>query len=321
MSLCSFFLIRICWLFIFGSSISTGPAATNVQANELGKIPVLEYHMIQPAETRWGRSVANFRRDLETLYDEGYRPIAVRDFVDGRIDLPAGGRPMILTFDDSSPGQMRYLAGSRIDPDCAVGILLDFHRKHPDFPLKAIFFVLPEAKEPNKLFGQPEFEKQKLNELVRLGFELGNHTQWHANLAKFSAAVVQKQLALAQDGVGRLVPGYRLTALSLPLGQWPRDPELAVSGSYKGIEYHNDAVFLVAGGPARSPFDLNCRFTSLPRIQVTGSELPRWLKYFRTHPDEVFVCDGDPSRVTFPASQLPRFAKSRFPRLQVAPTN
>ncbi len=128
-------------------------------------------------------------------------------------------------------------------------------------------------------------------------------------------------LALALDAVGRLVPGYRLTALSLPLGQWPRDSELAVSGCYKGIEYHNEAVFEVAGGPARSPFDSNCRFTRLPRIQVTGSELPRWLKYFRTHPGEVFVSDGDPARITAPAASLSRFAKSRFPRLKVASTN
>ena len=292
----------------------------HVQANELGKIPVLEYHLVQPNETRWGRSTVNFRRDLQTLYDEGFRPISVKDFVEGKIDLPAGRKPLILTFDDSSEGQMRYLTdgrGPRIDPDCAVGILLEFHKQHPDFPLKAIFFVLPEAKEPHKLFGQPEFEKQKLNELVRLGFELGNHTLWHANLAKYSGAVVQKQLALAQDEVGRLVPGYRLTALSLPLGEWPRDPSLAISGTYNGIAYHHQAVFLVSGGPARSPFDSGCQFTKLPRIQVTGGELLYWLKYFHAHPDEVFISDGDPARVTLPAALLARFAKSRYPNLQV----
>ncbi len=51
------------------------------QANELGKIPVLEYHLIQPNETRWGRSVVNFRHDLQMLYDEGFRQIAVKEFV------------------------------------------------------------------------------------------------------------------------------------------------------------------------------------------------------------------------------------------------
>ncbi len=296
----------------------------DIRANELGKVLVLEYHLIQPAETRWGRSVDNFRRDLETLYAGGFRPIGVKDFVDGKIDLPAGRKPMILTFDDSSPGQMRYIAESgspRIDPQCAVGMLLEFHEKHPDFALKAIFFVLPEAKQPHKLFGQPEYEKKKLNELVSLGFEIGNHTYWHANLAKYPGTVVQKQLALAQDAVARMVPGYRLEALSLPLGEWPRDPALALSGSYKGIEYRHKAVFLVSGGPALSPFDSKCQFTRLPRIQVTGNELQHWLKYLGAHPEEVFVSDGDPARITCPASQLPRLAKSRFPNLKITTAN
>ncbi len=314
----------VCWTFLATATILAGQAGAENRANELGSVPILEYHLIQPDESRWGRSIVNFRRDLETLYAEGFRPVSVQDFVDGKIDLPAGRKPMILTFDDSSPGQMRYLVGPdgpRIDPDCAVGMLLDFHHRHPDFALKGIFFVLPEAKEPHKLFGQPEFEKKKLSELVRLGFEIGNHTYWHADLAKYPGPVVQKQLALAQEAVERMVPGYRMMALSLPLGEWPRDPALALSGSYKGVEYHNKAVFLVSGGPARSPFDVKCQFTRLPRIQVTGSELSHWLKYFRTHPDEVFVSDGDSARITFPASELARFAKPRFPRLQITPTN
>ncbi len=302
--------------------ICAGRTAENNQANELGSIPVLEYHLIQPSESRWGRSVENFRRDLVALYDAGFRPISVKDFVEGRIDLPAGRKPVILTFDDSSPGQMRYLkdpGGPRIDPDCAVGILLDFHQKHPDFPLRGIFFVLPEAKQPHKLFGQPEFERKKLNELVRLGFELGNHTLWHADLARYDGTVVQKQLALAQDAVQRLVPGYRFLALSLPMGDWPKDPALAIRGSYKGIEYQNKAVFLVSGGPAPSPFDRKCDFTRLPRIQVTGNELQRWLKYFAAHPDQVYVSDGDAARVTLPRSQLPRLATTRFPGVQISP--
>jgi hypothetical protein len=298
---------------------SSTPAAGS-PINEMGRIPILEYHLIQPGESRWGRSVENFRLDLETLYADGFCPISVREFIDGRIEAPAGKKPILFTFDDSSPGQMRYLSdpgGPRIDPECAVGILQSFHQKHPDFPLKGIFFVLPEAKQPHKLFGQPEFEAKKLNELVRLGFELGNHTLWHADLAKYPGPVVQKQLALAQVSVEQRVPGYKFLALSLPMGDWPQEPALAVQGSYKGIEYHHKAVFLVTGGPAPSPFDVNCRFTHLPRIQVTGNELKHWLKYFELHPDQVFVSDGDSKRVTLPKELLPRLARTRFSNLQV----
>ncbi len=320
------FLLALGLLVIWGSlwpagSICAGNSSANTRSNELGRVLILEYHLIQPTESRWGRSINNFRHDLEALYEEGFCPISVRDFVEGKIDLPAGRKPVIITFDDSSPGQMRYLkdaGGQRIDPDCAVGILSDFHRQHPDFPLKAIFFVLPEAKQPHKLFGQPEFEKQKLNDLVRFGFEIGNHTLWHADLAKYPGPVVQKQLAMAQAAVARLVPGYKLYALSLPMGDWPQEPALAVQGSYNGIEYRHKAIFLVSGGPAASPFDVNCQFTRLPRIQVTGNELQHWLKFFQIHPEQVFVSDGDPARVTLPRSSLPRFAKARFASLQIS---
>jgi len=299
---------------------SSNPPASASRINEMGRIPILEYHLIQPGESRWGRSIENFRLDLEALYADGFCPISVREFIDGRIEAPAGKKPILFTFDDSSPGQMRYLSdpgGQHIDPECAVGILLGFHQKHPDFPLKGIFFVLPEAKQPHKLFGQPEFEAKKLNELVRLGFEIGNHTLWHADLAKYPGPVVQKQLALAQECVGRMVPGYHFLALSLPMGDWPQEPALAVQGSYKGIEYHHRAIFLVTGGPAPSPFDMNCQFTRLPRIQVTGNELKYWLKHFQLHPDEVFVSDGDSKRVTLPRSLLPRLARDRFSNLQI----
>lgn len=289
-----------CLVLLCFASLSSGTEQAPLSPNTSGRVLILEYHIIASAESRWARSVENFRRDLDLLYREGFCPISVRDFVDRKIDIPAGRKPVILTFDDSSPGQMRYLAdsgGVRIDPDCAVGMLMAFHQKHPDFPLKAIFFVLPGAEQPHKLFGQPQYEKMKLNELVRLGFEIGNHTLWHADLAKYPDAVVQQQLAMAQESVQRLVPGYRLQALSLPMGDWPKNPELALRGSYKGVEYSHRAVFLVAGGPARSPFDPACRFTRLPRIQVTGNELQYWLRYFREHPGQVYVSGKSPARI------------------------
>jgi hypothetical protein len=50
---------------------------------------------------------------------------------------------------------------------------MEFHRLHPDFDPKAVFYVLPEAKQPHKLFGQPEYEIEKLRFLAEHGFEIG----------------------------------------------------------------------------------------------------------------------------------------------------
>jgi peptidoglycan/xylan/chitin deacetylase (PgdA/CDA1 family) len=242
------------------------------------------------------------------------------DYVNGTIDLPPGKKPILLTFDDSSPGQFRYLikGGSRIiDPDCAVGMMVQFHEKHTDFPLHGVFYVLPEARQPHKLFGQPEYEGDKLRELDRLGFEIGNHTLWHARLDKYDDTVVQKQLALAQEAIRRFLPGYTMRSLALPLGMYPKNSQLAVEGSYHGLSYHNDADLLVAGPPAPSPFSTACDLKHLPRIQVPGSELAYWLRYLERHPDEVYRSDGKRDEVSFPRALLPKFNKSRFSQFRI----
>src|SRR5689334_1757587 len=69
--------------------------------NEVGVIPILEYHEISSKEKWMMRSIPNFRHDLERLYKEGYRPISMKEYLDNRIDLPAGMSPVLLTFDDA----------------------------------------------------------------------------------------------------------------------------------------------------------------------------------------------------------------------------
>ncbi|MBI4242408.1 MAG: polysaccharide deacetylase family protein [Candidatus Rokubacteria bacterium] len=282
------------------------PARAQLSANELGKIMILEYHQIAEPEARWARTPANLRRDLERLRERGYRLVGLNDVLDGRFSLPAGTSPVVLTFDDSSPGQFRYVDKNgrlEIDPDCAVGILEAFARAHPEFGVTATFYVLPGAAQPHRLFGQPEHEGRKLQYLVSRGFEIGNHTLWHANLSKYPEAVVRKQLAHAQQWIQRLVPGYRLRTLALPMGAYPKELEWAIRGSVDGVSYHHDALLQVAGGAAPSPFSRRFDPYRLPRIQVVESELAYWLRYFEQRPEERFASDGDPATVTIPRAR------------------
>ena len=103
-----------------------------------------------------------------------------------------------------------------IDPKSAVGILEAFTREHPDFGRAATFFVLPAADPPNRLFNQPAWEGHKLQYLMSHGYEIANHTLWHANLAKYPEATVRAQLAEAQAWIQRHVPDYLIRALALP---------------------------------------------------------------------------------------------------------
>jgi peptidoglycan/xylan/chitin deacetylase (PgdA/CDA1 family) len=278
-------------------------AAGSLEPNELGRVMILEYHKIDHPEERWTRTPANFRRDLERLWERGYRLVALNDLLDGTVTLPRGTTPVVLTLDDSSPGQFRYLERNGepvIDPDCAVGILEAFAREHPGFGHAATFYVLPAADPPNRLFNQPALVTKKLAYLAGRGYEIGNHTLWHANLAKYSEEVVRKQVAGAQEWIQRHVPGYRPRTLALPMGAFPREPQWAVAGQVNGTSYRHDAVLMVAGGAAPSPHSRTFDPLRLPRIQAVEADLTSWLNHFDRRPDERYVSDGDPAAITVP---------------------
>ena len=164
------------------------PDPASVGANEAGFVMVLEYHRVGGDPyfaPEWTISTEEMRRELEYLYENDYFPVNFRDLLRGTMDVPAGKTPVVLTFDDSSDTQFTMVreGGEWVpDPHGAVGVLTDFHREHPDWPLRATFFVLPAADPPNNLFGQPELEEEKLRFLVENGMEVGTHTLWHADL-------------------------------------------------------------------------------------------------------------------------------------------
>ena len=283
--------------------------AGELAPNELGRFMILEYHKIDYPEERWTRTPENFRRDLETLYTKGYRLVNLGDLLDRRITLPAGTTPVVLTFDDSSPGQFRYIEKNgtvEIDPKCGIGVLEAFIKEHPDFGRGGTFYVLPGASPPNRLFNQPALEGKKLQFLAKNGYEIGNHTLWHANLAKYPEATVRAQVAEAQVWIQRHVPDYKTRSLALPHGVYPSDINWVLRGSAKGTSYSHDAVLMVAGGAAPSPYSRSFDPVRLPRIQAVERDLAYWLTYFDKNPLDRFVSDGDPNSVTVPTAQRDR---------------
>ena len=307
-----------------GVAVLAGAQAPTREPNELGRVMILEYHKIDTPEARWTRTPENFRRDLQRLWERGYRTVALNDYLDGKIALPAGTTPLILTFDDSSPGQFRYIQrgndGQRgsdwvIDPECGIGILEAFAREHPGFGHAATFYVLPGANPPNRLFNQPELATRKLQYLASQGYEIGNHSLWHAELGRYSEAVVREQLAGAQEWVQRHVPGYRFRTLALPLGSYPKELGWALSGEAKGMTYKHDAILMVAGGAAPSPYARNFDPNRLPRIQAVGTDLDYWVTYFDRNPGERYVSDGDPATITVASGSTGKVGAVRSARI------
>jgi len=277
---------------------SAGPVdSTKLPSNHAGRIPVLEYHVIEGTKNSlYTRTPESFKADLEDVYKRGYRPITIAQLLDKDFsDVPAGMSPVVFVFDDASPSQFRYIQGVdgklTIDPTSGVGIWLDFAKTHPGWKNRGTFCVLNGASAGHNFFGDsPKFEGQKkewrfqkLKWLADNGFELCDHTVWHAMLNKYSDAVVQQQIGANAMAIDSAVPGYKVRTMALPYGIWPKNKQLAWEGTWtdpKTKQTHNykfDAVLEVAGGPTKSPFDPAFNPHSITRVQAVGNDIHKVL--------------------------------------------
>ena len=281
-----------------GATSSTGDIARpggRLDPNHLGRIPILEYHVIGDTNALYTRKAETFRKDLEDVYARGYRPITVSQMLDKDFrDVPAGMSPVIFVFDDASAQQFSYIDNNGqldIDPTSGMGIWLDFKKTHPDWKNRATFCMLNGGASGHNFFGDaPKFRGQhkqwrlqKVRWLADNGFELCGHTLWHAKLNKYSDAVVQEQIARNVMGIDSAVAGYRVRTFALPYGIWPKNRELAWHGTWtdpktgKTHSYNFDAVLEVSGGPARSPYDPQFNPHSITRIEAIGDDIKHQL--------------------------------------------
>jgi hypothetical protein len=307
-----------------GVNTATGSTATqsgtpnpNRVPNEMGRIMVLEYHLITDHNGDYARERGQFRKDLELLYSRGYRPVNMSDVLDKKLDLPRGLSPVVFVFDDASPEQFRYIDNNGkldIDPTSGIGIWLDFKKTHPDWNNKAVFCLLSGASAGHNFFGDRGVQGQKSNWRFRKvkwladnGFELCDHTLWHAQLNKYPDAFVQEQIARNALAIDSAVPGYKIRSMALPQGLWPKNRALASKGSWtnpktgKTVSYSWPVVFEVAGGPMRSPHDPAFAPGKTPRIQVIGNAIGAMIDKLEKS-GNMYISDGNPAVVARPAA-------------------
>ena len=229
--------------------------------------------------------------------------VKVIDYAGANLDhVPRGRRPIVLTFDDSSGGQFRYLADGSIDPDCAVGILLAFHEEYGEnWPLRATFFVLlNDADEPGApLFRQPDSAVKKLQALVDWGMEVGSHTITHADIGLVTPEEIKWELAVSQSRIEALVPGYKVQSLSVPYGSYPADNSMVRSGHSEkaDLHYRYRAVVGLGSNAAPSPFSPDFDPLIIPRVQAIQAQLESWLAKYERYPERYYVSDGGESKV------------------------
>lgn len=284
-------------------------AAAAVRANELGQIPVLMWHRIVPKpQTTDDRSPAQFRADLERLVREDYVPITAAEMVAGKIDIPAGKHPVVLTFDDSSPSQLTLNEMGEVQKDTAVAILREVAAKHPGWKPKATFYVTRD------MFGKTvrEEQAQALLWLKDNGFEIGNHTRDHLNLRGRSKQEVEEQIGTIGKTISSLAY-LNPTTIALPYGNQPTKKEWAL----KGKQYHHQGAFLAGYTPAPAPFSKSYDAAGIPRIKAMEKKgdcaqfcSEAWLDWLKKNPDMRYTSDGDVSTVAYPKYKAPYLRKS-----------
>jgi hypothetical protein len=285
---------------VAGTGSSATGAATSERGtlpqNMTGRIPVLEYHVIEgDKNSLYTRTAASYRADLEAAYKLGYRPITIAQMLDKDFsDVPPGMSPVVFVYDDASPSQFRYLEKDgklEIDPTSGIGIWLEFAKSHPGWKNRGTYCMLNGGAAGHNFFGdKPKFEGQK-NEwrfqkvkwLADNGFELCDHTLWHMKLSQYPDAAVQEQIMRNAMGIDSAVPGYKIRTMALPYGLWPKNRELAWKGSWTDPKtgqthsYNFEAVLEVAGGPTRNPYDPQFNPKSINRVQAVGDDIVKTL--------------------------------------------
>lgn len=280
-----------------------------IKPNEAGQVMILMYHHIAEPEAEWSRTPDNFRKDLQTLYEKGYRPISLKDYVNGNINTEAGYTPVVLTFDDGRQNNFNMIEDDNgdwvIDPDSAVAILEKFNEEHPDFPLEATFFV-----NDNTPFGQEEHVDYKMNYILDKGMDIGNHTITHVDFTNADPHRIQKEISGIVKLVGDYLPNYSVDTLALPFGSRPKNEDFyhyLEKGKFEGVEYENKAILNVGWDPYKSPYHNDFNPLAIHRIRasdlqeyVQGVGMYDWLNHFDKGSRVRYISDGDPDVVTVP---------------------
>ncbi|MBC8101819.1 MAG: polysaccharide deacetylase family protein [Cytophagales bacterium] len=303
--------------------------------NETGRIPILMYHSIgdklsgrsAALSARMGLNIspATFRAQLEAMYRAGWYPVNVRDVLSARMEVPRGKTPVAITFDDARRSQFRYRKDGSIDPDCALGILLAFHAKHPqDWPNRASFYVLPESPPNPVPFGQKGLETKKLKFLADQGFEIANHSTTHRSMRNMNARQLQKEMEGCVTYIRARVPEATMDTMALPYGSAPRDRSLwnvlltdapaGSAGSSPRAHYHNRCILLAGGDPSFAPCDRRYDKRQIMRVGSIPGNIEYWIKGMKrgSGPWRPYVSDGDRETVTVLASQKKKLAPAHL---------
>ena len=185
--------------------------------------PILCYHHVSSEPGMYSVSPWRLESDLTRLAEEGFYLVTPEDLDNGMMQVPAGRRPVMVTFDDGWKDNMCYAADdpASLDPSCALAVMERVSERHPDLGRGAVFY-LSWDKVP---FGDKSLVEHKMNRLLDMGYAIGNHTLYHASFASLARDRWDRTVNGALDRFHRSL-GLRsryVSSLSYPGGALPKN--------------------------------------------------------------------------------------------------
>lgn len=288
-----------------------------VKPYEVGHIMVVMYHGIID-NPPYHRTEEDFRKDLQYMYDNGYRLISVRDYLDNNIDIEAGKTPIVLTFDDSLSTTYSLIEedGKLVPKEgTAVAILEDFASKNPDFGKTATFYT----HVGSQIFDGAGTVEERLNWLIDNGYELGNHSATHADLSVLDEKGLSEEIGKVDELIKDIIPNYTVDSITFPFGKRPQEHLMNIlrDGKYEGHKFSYIVGFREGpSGSLVSPFHVNFDPFNAPRVRGSeGADGDLWWYfnyYDNEHPDYKYVSDGNPDRISVPEEYENKVNKNKL---------
>jgi hypothetical protein len=242
------------------------------------------YHKFAEKETRYDRSFDHFRHDLQRLYEMGFRPVTMSEYLADDLQIPSGASPVVITLDDSNPTQFTLMDDGTVDPNCGFGVWQEFARTHPDFPVKATWYVLPTV-----MWEQKQWRDKKVQMLKDSGSELACHTWSHPILRNLTDKQVKTEIARSVDFLAKY--GFDKGSFAYPYGIYPKHMEI-FDGFWK-----NHHSYVLTGAVtcdtdiAPAPASDDLRPFKVPRVEALEGPggVDYWLDKIEQGKERVFV--------------------------------
>lgn len=280
-----------------------------IKPNEVGKVMVLMFHNFietyEKGDKEYTITLNSFKSLLNDIYKMGFRPVSMTDYLNNNINLQAGLKPIVFTFDDATSGQFQLKkvdSKLTVEKNTAVGIMEEFNKTHPDFILNGTFYI----NMSSDVFGGDGTLSDRFKYLIDKGFEIGNHTFSHMNLKKIeSAEEIQKELGENFKNFKSILPEGKMESMALPLGISPPTDlkKYLLKGIFQGQKYLNKGILLVGANPSYCSIDNRFDSLAIPRIRAKGIEPVKydsdwWFENFGNK--SIYISDGKLDTISVP---------------------